>query len=198
MDDSRKPGWYKNDDGASRYWDGQAWHDSKPKKVKEEKLFVLGKLVFPLKFLYLGIAATLVLGVAGGTAAVWSAEQSRIASEEAAEAAAKKAAAAKAAKEKAAEDLEKALREESVLEIEASVKSTAREHQRDGIIDGKKIISVGCDPVGGSLDDLLAATTTFDCFAATKDNGDGTLSGYHYHALMNWETFEYSWGLGKP
>ena len=35
-------------------------------------------------------------------------------------------------------------------------------------------------------DDLTAKTTVFECFSATKDNGDGTMSGRKYHATMNW------------
>ena len=74
----------------------------------------------------------------------------------------------------------------------------AEKHVGDGLFDGP-VLSVSCDPVGGgSTDDLTAKTTVFECFAATKDNGDGTLSGMKYHATMNWDTGEYTYGFGAP
>ena len=46
-------------------------------------------------------------------------------------------------------------------------------------------------------DDLTALTTTFSCLAVNKKNGDGTVSGYTFHATQNWTTGSYSWGLGN-
>ncbi|WP_445170905.1 hypothetical protein ACTXG7_11255 [Mycolicibacterium sp. Dal123E01] len=78
------------------------------------------------------------------------------------------------------------------------MKSMAEQHASKGLIDGP-ILSVSCDPVGGgSTDDLNAKTTVFECFAATKDNGDGTSSGFKYHATMNWDTGNYTYGFGAP
>ncbi len=74
----------------------------------------------------------------------------------------------------------------------------AQKHVEDGLFDGP-VLSVSCDPVGGgSTDDLTAKTTIFECFAATKDNGDGTMSGHKYHATVNWDTGQYTYGLGTP
>ena len=39
-----------------------------------------------------------------------------------------------------------------------------------------------------ATDDLTEQTTVFECFAAIKDNGDGTMSGYTYNATMNWSS----------
>jgi hypothetical protein len=92
----------------------------------------------------------------------------------------------------------RAQRAETVTEVAAAVKTMAEEHVNDGLFDGP-VLSVTCDPVGGgSTDDLTAKTTIFECFAATKDNGDGTLSGRKYHATMNWDTGNYTYGLGAP
>jgi hypothetical protein len=74
----------------------------------------------------------------------------------------------------------------------------AEGHAADGVIDGP-IIEVTCSPVGGgSTDDLTEQTTVFECFAAYKDNGDGTMSGYTYNATMNWSSGSYTYGLGAP
>lgn len=69
-----------------------------------------------------------------------------------------------------------------------------------GLIDGS-IISVSCSPVsGGSTDDLTETTTVFECFVATNDNGDGTMSGFKYHATMNWTPANSptGWGHRSP
>jgi len=93
---------------------------------------------------------------------------------------------------------ERAERAASVPELEQAVKDMAEEHIAKGLFDGPAL-SVSCVPVdGGSTDDLDVKTTVFECFAATKDNGDGTLSGRKYHATMNWTTGEYTYGYGAP
>lgn len=58
-------------------------------------------------------------------------------------------------------------------------------------------MSASCNPVSGSTDDLTDITTSFDCFVATKDNADGTQSGYFFNATVNWNSGEYTYGLGK-
>lgn len=74
----------------------------------------------------------------------------------------------------------------------------AEGHVAKGLIDGS-IISVSCSPVsGGSTDDLTETTTVFECFVATNDNGDGTMSGFKYHATMNWTSGEFTYGMGAP
>jgi hypothetical protein len=74
----------------------------------------------------------------------------------------------------------------------------AEGHASDGIIHGP-IIDVSCSPVGGgSTDDLTEQTTVFECFAANKDNGDGTMNGYKYNATMNWSSGSYTYGFGAP
>ena len=65
-----------------------------------------------------------------------------------------------------------------------------------GLLTGP-VISVNCNPVSGSTDDLTDTTTTFDCFVANKDNGDGTSSGYFFNATVNWNSGSYTYGLGK-
>ena len=85
-----------------------------------------------------------------------------------------------------------------VGEIEASVRTMAEDHVAQGFTDGP-IISVTCSPVGGgSTDDLTETTTVFDCFVATNDNGDGTMSGVKYHSTVNWSSGSYTYGAGAP
>lgn len=93
--------------------------------------------------------------------------------------------------------LELDYRLEAVGEIEMSVGALAEEHIEDGIIDGD-LIEVKCTPVSGfDLENLEQSSTTFECFAGTEDNGDGTVSGYTYTATMNWTTGSYTYRLGR-
>lgn len=110
------------------------------------------------------------------------------------------AAAAQRAEEaqRAADSAERARRDGSVPEIEASVKEMASRHHGEGLIP-EPPIEVSCSPVGGgSTGDLTATTTVFECFVATIDNGDGTMTGHTYNATMNWTTGEYTYGFGAP
>ena len=113
------------------------------------------------------------------------------------------AADAKASADAAAEakqvkdDAERAARTATVAGIEASVKTMADKDVTDKLLVGP-ILSVKCSPIGsGSTNDLTQLTCVFECFAANKDNGDGTQSGYTFHANMNWSDGSYTYGLGK-
>ena len=154
-------------------------------------------------------AIVVLLGGLGAYAAKsrYDSQQAAAAASQKAVAAASQEADARAAKEKqqqaeaAAKEerdaAERASRKKAVDGIEASVKKMAQKHAKQGLIDGP-IIDVSCDPVaGGSLDDLTEKTTTFQCFVADKKNGDGTMSGYYYHATMNWDTGSYTYGMGE-
>ena len=150
----------------------------------------------------------LLLGLVGGGIAWKVAADARQAAASA-DAAAEKAQAAEleqrereeaaaAAAQARRDEAERATRRASVTEIESSVKTLADEHAADGIVEGP-IIEVTCSPVGGgSTDDLTEQTTVFECFAAYKDNGDGTMSGWTYNATMNWSSGSYTYGLGAP
>ncbi|MCS5521201.1 DUF2510 domain-containing protein [Curtobacterium flaccumfaciens pv. oortii] len=98
--------------------------------------------------------------------------------------------------QKAADDTERTARADTVTGVEASVKKLAEDDAAKGVIDGP-ILSVSCNPVSGSTDDLTDTTTTFDCFAANTNNADGTQSGYFFNATVNWDSGEYTYGLGK-
>ena len=165
-----------------------------------------------MKWAVIVATAVVLVGLIGGGTAWKMADNERkeaAAAEASAEAAAESAAAeererqeqeaaAAAAAQERRDDAERDERRASVTEIEASVKKMADGHATDGIIDGP-IIDVSCSPVGGgSTDDLTEQTTVFECFAASRDNGDGTMSGYTYNATMNWSTGQYTYGLGEP
>jgi hypothetical protein len=210
------PGWYPTLTGGQQYWDGEKWLDlpppsasvvpssglgeagSAPKRRRVVKMVLLaGVGVLFLALIGGGIAAknahdSSVAAAAAEKAATQSREQQQRDDAAAAAASASRAAAAKAAQDNA----EKASRRAAVAGIEASVKTMAENHAADGTIRGP-IMSVTCSPVaGGSTDDLTAQTTAFACFVANKDNGDGTMSGYNYHATMNWSTGSYTYGFG--
>ncbi|WP_254803965.1 DUF2510 domain-containing protein [Curtobacterium sp. YR515] len=103
---------------------------------------------------------------------------------------------AQEAAQAAADTAERSSRAETVKEVEASVKTMAEENVTKGLLDGP-ILSVSCNPVSGSTDDLTDTTTSFDCFAANEDNADGTQSGYFFNSTVNWDSGEYTYGLGK-
>ncbi|MDN4599035.1 DUF2510 domain-containing protein [Leifsonia virtsii] len=147
-----------------------------------------------------GIVALLVIG--GGVTAVVVSNNVHAQQVAAQKAAAKKKAEAEQAKEaaaaaqQAADDAKRSQRRDTVTQVEASIKKMAEDDINKGLLTGP-VIGVTCNPVSGSTDDLTDTTTTFDCFVANKDNGDGTSSGYFFNATVNWTSGSYTYGLGK-
>jgi hypothetical protein len=147
------------------------------------------------------IAVVAILLVGGVTTAVVAnnvhaqqvAEQKALAKKKADEQRAQEAA---AAAKQAADDATRSERKDTVTQVEASIKKMAEDDISKGLLTGP-VISVSCNPVSGSTDDLTDTTTTFDCFVANKDNGDGTSSGYFFNATVNWNSGTYTYGLGK-
>lgn len=199
-------GWYPDPSGGQRYWDGAKWLDLPAPSSSLEPAKNTKRR--PKKW---AIGALVALVLLGGGGAIWkvahdaqvaAAEEAAInlaAQEEADRVAAEEArrAEAQAAQQKR-DNAERASREAAVAEIETSVKTMAEGHVAKGLIDGS-IISVSCSPVsGGSTDDLTETTTVFECFVAINDNGDGTMSGFKYHATMNWTSGEFTYGMGAP
>jgi hypothetical protein len=170
--------------------------DATPPKKKRTALWI--SLIAIAAVLLIGGVTTAVIAnnvhaqeVAQQAAAKKKADDRAAAAAEA-ERAAKVAAAAK----QAADDAERAQRALTVTQVEASIKKMAEDDIGKGILDGP-VLAVKCNPVSGSTDDLTDSTTSFDCFVANKDNGDGTQSGYFFNATVNWTTGEYTYGLGK-
>ncbi|MEI5584304.1 MULTISPECIES: DUF2510 domain-containing protein [unclassified Agromyces] len=215
--DERAPvGWYPTPDGGQRYWDGARWLDlPDPAAARATTDAVPGAASVGTsrrrKLITAAIIGALAVVLIGGGLLAWKVvsdgEAARVAAEEAAEAAREREAEAEREKEReeaaeraaeAEDDAERETRAAAVPGIEESVKVMAEEHAADGVIDGP-ILSVSCSPVqGGSIDDLSELTTVFECFVATVDNGDGTMTGYTYNATMNWSTGSYTYGLGAP
>lgn len=110
---------------------------------------------------------------------------------------AKAAAARKKAAKRADDNAERRDRHAAVKQMQQSITKDAGKNVASGLLDGP-ILYTTCDPLGGgSTDDLTALTTTFSCLAVNKKNGDGTVSGYSFHATENWTAGTYSWGLGS-
>ncbi|OZC84452.1 hypothetical protein CH304_18645 [Rhodococcus sp. 15-649-1-2] len=199
-----QPGWYPTPDGGQRYWNGTAWLDL-PDPASTHNTGTSQPRWRPTKKAVIVAAAVLAVLVIGGTTtklvADSNAREEQQAVEEAAQAAAQLESdrlAAEAAEKEEKDDAERLSRILSVSEIETSVKTMAEGHVEKGIVDGP-IIKVKCSPVGGgSTDDLTETTTVFECFAANKDNGDGTMSGYKYNSTMNWSTGSFTYGFGAP
>jgi hypothetical protein len=106
------------------------------------------------------------------------------------------AATAREAEKKQEADLERDLRKDTVKSLERSVTKDAKDDAATGIIDGP-VLETQCEPTAGTdIDDLSASTGEFSCLAATKINGDGTMSGYRYTATVNFESGTYTWHFG--
>jgi hypothetical protein len=96
----------------------------------------------------------------------------------------------------AADKLERANRADLVKQLEKSVTKDAEKDVNDGLLTGP-ILRTQCDPAGGSNpDDLGVKTADFTCLAVTKENVDGTSSGYRFSATINYDELNYTWHLG--
>jgi hypothetical protein len=145
-------------------------------------------------------------GAGAGVTAKVRSDRAAVAAEEAAEAktadeaerkAEEEAAAERAAEAKrAAEDAERGERERLIKKMQKSITKDARSDADDGMLDGP-IFYTSCDPLGGgSVDDLTALTTTFECIAVNEKLDDGGARGYVYSATMNWDEYSWTWRLG--
>ncbi|NGP08426.1 DUF2510 domain-containing protein [Rhodococcus sp. 14C212] len=200
---SAAPGWYPSPDGGMRYWDGSRWLDLPAPQQPNAgpprwKSLIRKPIAWSIAAL---LAVVAVAGIAWKVSHDAEIEAQVAAAEAAASAAAQREAdriAAEKAEQERRAEAERSIRRVGVTQIEASIKQMAEKHANSSIIDGP-ILSVSCSPVGGgSIDDLTELTTIFECFAATKDNGDGTMSGYKYNATMNWSTGSFTYGFGAP
>ncbi|SEN30048.1 hypothetical protein [Cryobacterium luteum] len=149
------------------------------------------------------IAAVVLLGGAGAAIATTVAHNNEVVAAEASakaariekdKVAARLAATAKAQEE--ADDAERAIRLSMVGEVEGSITTDAQKRVSEETLEGP-ILRSSCTPLGGgSTDDLTALTTTFSCIAISKENADGTASGYRFSATVNWNDGSYTWHLG--
>lgn len=152
--------------------------------------------------MWIAIAAVVAVLLAGGVTTAVVANNvhaQQVAEQKAAKkkkAEAEQAKEAAAAAQQAADDAKRAQRRDTVTQVQASIKKMAEDDVSKGVLTGP-VLSVTCNPVSGSTDDLSDTTTTFDCFVANKDNGDGTDSGYFFNATVNWNSGSYTYGLGK-
>lgn len=196
-------GWYPDPQGGQRYWDGKSWLDiPAPPQTDGQASFAeetttstdpkpsRTKLYVSLAAGILILIAIIGIGIQSSNQAAFDAEQALIAQEQRAADASK---AAQAAKEsQLLED-----RTNQVATIVESVKGAAQKLLDAGTITGS-IIDAYCNPVaGGSLGDITETTTAFECFVATKDNGDGTQNGYFWDVTQNWDTGRYTWSFRK-
>jgi hypothetical protein len=108
-------------------------------------------------------------------------------------AAAERRAAAAAARERATErKFQREIRRQVVSSLEDSVSKDAKKDVADGLLDGP-ILRSQCDPAPGTASNTAAA---YGCLAVTKENSDGTMSGYNFAATVNFNKGSYTWRLG--
>ena len=80
--------------------------------------------------------------------------------------------------------------------IDRPIIKDAKRRVTEGHLDGP-IYGTQCNPVGGgSVSNLDAKTTKFECLAVTTKNDDGTVEGYRFSATMNWDEGSWTWRLG--
>ncbi|MQW75307.1 DUF2510 domain-containing protein [Nocardioides sp. dk4132] len=154
-------------------------------------------------------AAVVLLGIGGGI--VWKVQHDRE-QERNAEAAAleaeretaarereEKAEAEREAAEEAAalETAERAVRTSIIKQMQQSITKDAKEKVSEGVLEGP-IYYTNCDPLGGgSVDDLTALTTTFECLAVNEKLDGGQVRGWVFSSTVNWDEGSWSWHLGR-
>lgn len=90
---------------------------------------------------------------------------------------------------------ERKVRGSIIRQMQESITEDARERVAEGVLDGP-ILDTSCDPLGGgSVDDLTALTTTFDCIAVNEEIGGGRVSGYGFASTVDWNKYSWSWQL---
>ncbi|MET0953523.1 MAG: hypothetical protein ABWX57_09555 [Aeromicrobium sp.] len=108
-------------------------------------------------------------------------------------AAEEKAADAARSEQEEADEIERSIRRDAVRDLEKNIVKSARKVVKTGYFDGP-ILKASCTATGGgSSDDLTAITGTFDCLAVTKENADGTMSGYGYDGTIDWDSGTLGW-----
>ena len=82
----------------------------------------------------------------------------------------------------AAEKADRDERTELIRQMQKSITKDAKKRVTDGELEGP-IYYTSCDPLGGgSVDDLTALTTTFECLAVNEKLGGGRVSGWAFSA----------------
>ncbi len=95
----------------------------------------------------------------------------------------------------ALEAAERKVRKSIIRQMQTSITEDARERVTEGDLNGP-IMYTSCDPLGGgSVDDLTALTTTFDCIAVNEELGGSRVSGYGFTSTVNWDEGSWTWQL---
>jgi hypothetical protein len=149
------------------------------------------------------VVAALVLAGGAATAITMKAEHDRetAAAErrEAAQAADEQAEAARQERQEAkaaAEQVERDARAQLIRQMQKSITKDAKERVDDGVLEGP-IYYTTCDPLGGgSVDDMTALTTTFECLAVNEKLDGGQVRGWAFSATANWDEGSWTWQLG--
>ena len=153
------------------------------------------------------VAAVLILGATATGVTLKVRHDHAQAREDAAAAAKQAAEEATAAKEEArqrrldakaaAEQAERRSRASLIRQMQASITKDAKERVTNGELEGP-IYYTQCDPLGGgSVDDLTALTTTFECLAVNEKQSGGHVHGWVFSSTVNWDKDSWSWQLGR-
>lgn len=210
------PGEYTNAEGVTQYWDGNQWLIPVAKNDSPGRIPAAQRKSTPRWVIVVSIALAVVIcgtcayfviidrsdrrAAAAASAAAIAADNTEkaAAAEEKAEVelAAEKAADAEAAKvtrEEQEKVEEREYRTKQVKRLEKSVLKTAKERVNNGYYSSKILKSTCMAVTGSSIQDLAETSTSFSCLAVTKENKDGTYSGYELEAVINWTTGEMTW-----
>ena len=80
----------------------------------------------------------------------------------------------------AREAAERKIRGPIIRQMQGSITKDAKERVTDGYLEGPIMYTSFYPLGGGSVDDLTALTTTFDCIAVNEELGGGRVSGYGF------------------
>jgi hypothetical protein len=194
------PGWYPTPGGGQKYWDGNSWLDIPlPENVgkAETKGFRPDAKFIAIFLVALGTIALLVIAVIAGVNAQAEAEKQRVvAAQQAEQKKVKEAEDKRIRDEEAAKEAVLTERQARVDELETFLNDTVvPDHISKRLISGTPL-GVQCSPVaGGSLSDTTEESTSIECFASLKDNGNGTFNGEYYDVTYNWTTGYRTWQL---
>jgi predicted RNA-binding Zn-ribbon protein involved in translation (DUF1610 family) len=97
----------------------------------------------------------------------------------------------------AAEQAERRQRASVIRQMQSSITKDAKKRVASGELEGP-IYYTQCDPLGGgSVDDLTALTTTFECLAVNEKLSGGQVRGWVFSSTVHWDEASWSWQLGR-
>lgn len=149
-------------------------------------------LVIPLLLLVAGIGVGIYLKIDHDDQVA----AERRAAERKKEEAAQRRKAEEARQKKAEEELQTAIRDSSVKQLETAITKDARERVGQGVVDGP-IKRTECSPnAGADPTDPDVSSATYECIAVNKETGT-QIEGPRFSATIDFDSGDIRWHLGE-